>query len=267
MDEVSDAIDLAGGFLLGAALVAVVLLFVPAGAAQPIAAGALGILSIVGVHAAELRRGPRAADAGLAAALVCTASIPFYAGSPAPLGAIAALVAVWVPLVRRAATPLTLLAVPAFFVGARHATGADLLRGASLLRELAFFAALVAFAVFLVRQRGAQRDARWASHALAAHALALALAAFPLMDALGVTDAGVAALGLTATLAALFALGLWLRERPLVATAGSALAVAACAFAFLALGPALAALVLLCLGAALVWQAGSLRGYFGGPTA
>lgn len=262
MDDAAYAVNVVGGVLLGAALAAIVLLLVPIGAAQPLVAFALAALCLVGVHVVEARRGAGVAEAGLAAALVCAASIPFYVETPAPLGALSALVAVWITLVRRGASPLTLLAVPAYFAGARHATGADMLRGARVLPEIAFMLALAGLAILLA----GGRRARWPSYALAAQGLAIALATFPLLDALGVTDAGLAALAVSTVLGALFGVGVHLGERPLVATTGCVLAFAACAFAFLALGPALAALVLLCMGAALVWQAENLRGYFRQPT-
>lgn len=258
MDDPVYAVNVTGGVLLGAALAAVVLLFVPIGPAQPLAAFGLALLCIVGVHHVEARRGAGVAEAGLAAALVAAASIPFYVEAPPALGALAAIVAVWVTLVRRGASFLSILSVPAYFVGARHATGTDMLRGSDVLAELAFLLALVAYGALLV----GQRHARWARAALAAHALGIVLAVFPFLDALGVTDAGIAALAVATTLGAILALGVRLGERTLVATTGAVLAAAASAFAFLALGPALAAIVLLCTGAALVWQAEKLLGYF-----
>lgn len=249
------ATHVVGGLLLGAALAAVVQFFVPIGTRQPLAALALALACVLASRAAERRRGEHAAEAGLAAGLVAAATVPFYAVAPAIVGAFAAGLALWITIARRGRTPIALAALACFFVNARHATGAEMLRGSDVLAELAFMASLCAYAVLLVQQRAQ----RWASHALALHGGGLALAMLPLLDAMRVTDAGVAALAVAATLGALFALGVKLGARPLVATTGALLALAAAAFAFLALGPALAALILLCMGAALVWHAERIR--------
>ncbi|HET6403958.1 MAG TPA: hypothetical protein VFH78_04875 [Candidatus Thermoplasmatota archaeon] len=252
MDDADAALPLrlAAGLLVGASVAALVPLVAPATPARALVAFGASALLLVAAHAAEARRAMAAADAALAAALVAGGSIPFHAAVPAPLGALAALVAVWVALVRRD-TPLALLAVPAFFVGARHATGGPMLTGSALLPELAFLVALLSFGALLARQRAA----RWSSRALAAQGVALALALFPLLDALGVTDAGVAALALTGALTALLAAGVALGERALAATAALLLAFAASAAALLSPGPALVGLALLAGGAALAWRA------------
>lgn len=255
-------LDLVGGLLLGAAAVALILLFVPLSAWQPEAALLASLACFAAARAAERARGERAAEAAFATALAMAGAVPFFAHSPPPLAAVAALVAVSVTLARRGRSPLALVAVPVFYVDARHATGADLLRGSSLLAEIVLLVALLAMLALLVRQR----SARWAGIALAAQGIALTTAVFPLLDALGVRDGGIAALAAGAMLGALFAFGLALRTRPLVATTGALLAAAAAAFAFLALGPELAALVLLCSGAALVWKAEAVRGYFRAPS-
>lgn len=246
-----------GGILLGAALASIVQYFVPRSAWQAGVALLLATLCIASAAFAERTRGTLAAEAGVAAGLIAAGSVPFYDASPAALSAFAALLIVLVALIRRGRTPLALLAVPAFFACARHATGADMLRGRALDAEIVFLLALVAYAALMVRQR----TAKWASFALAAQSIALAVATLPLLDALHVTDPGIAALGVGATLGLVFAVGLALHERPTVLMSGALLSFAALAFAFLAMGPALAAIVLLLLGAALVWQADALRGF------
>lgn len=252
------ATHLVGGLLLGAAVVALIQFFVPIGGWQPLAALIVSALAMGAAVVAEMRRGALAAEAGLAAGIVAAGSVPFYAVSPALLGGIAAALAVGVALLRRGRTPLSLLATAAFFVGAQHMARVDLLAAAPAGAEGALMLSLGAFGALLV----AHRRERWGGHALALHACAMTLAAFPLLDALGTTDPGVAALAVGGMLGALFLLGLQLDARPLVAVTSAMLTFAAIAFAFLALGPALAAIVLLLLGAVLVWHAETVRGYF-----
>lgn len=251
------ATHLLGGTLLGAALIALVHFFVPLGGWQPLAALVLAATTVGAALVGERRRGSLAAEAALAAGLVAAASVPFYAVSPPLLGLLAAIVAVGVTLLRRGTTPLTLLASAAFFLGMQHATRVEPL-AAVQGGPWVFLVALLAYGALLARQRAA----RWANVALASHAVALAIAAFPALDALRVTDPGLAALGVGTLLALLFLAGLRLDARPLVAVSAALLAIAAGAFAFLSLGPALAAIVLLLVGAVLVWHAEAVKGYF-----
>lgn len=256
-DEPGYATHLVGGLLLGAALIALVQFFVPLSGWQPLAALLLSAACVAAAMLAERQRGPMAAEAAFGAALVAAASVPFYAISPALLGFPAAILAAGATRLRQGRTPLALLAVIAFFLTAQHAMRVDPLSAVHGGPWL-FLAALIGYGALLVRQRAQ----RWADRALAIHALAIGIAAFPALDALRVTDPGIAALGVGTLLAALFLLGVRLNARPLVATTAALLAVAATAFAFLALGPALAAIVLLLLGALLVWHAEAVKGYF-----
>lgn len=263
MDDPAYAMRLVGALLLGAALVAVAQFFLPVGAAQPWTAILLALLAALAARRVARRRSARAADAPTAIALVCAGAAPFFAVSPPAAGALGAILAALIARAHRGATPLSLLAVACFFVTARHATGAEMLRGSSVASELAFLIALAAYFVLLARTTTAglaAGTARWADHALALQGAAIALAVLPLLDALRVTDAGIAALAVGATLGALFAVALRLRARPLALATGGLLAFAATSFAFLALGPALASIVLLLIGAAFVWRADHLPG-------
>ncbi|HVM44919.1 MAG TPA: hypothetical protein VM582_03195, partial [Candidatus Thermoplasmatota archaeon] len=259
-EETAQALRLVGALLVGAALAAVVQLLVPVGFAQPLVAVAIASALLLAARRLVRRDAP-SSDLLCAIALVACGSTPFYAVSPPGYSAIAAALAVAATLLQRGRTPLALLWIAAFFVNARDAAGAAMLEGAALGAELPFLAALVAYFVLLARRRAA----RWGERALAAQGLALAVGVFPLLDALGVTDAGIAALGLAVALLVLFALALRLRARSLALTTGGLLAFVGTAFAFLAVGPALAAIALLCVGAAFVWRAERLRGYFRAP--
>jgi len=250
---------LVGGILLGAALVALVQFFAPVGIAQPLLALGIAVSCIVAAFVAEAHRGILAAEAGFAAGLMAAGSVPFYAMTLPVLGIVTGILAVGVLLLRRGKTPIALLATVAFFVGAQGAARVDPFAIRAGAGEALFIAALIAFGGILV----AQRRERWGGIALGAHGLLLTLATFPLLDSAGVTDPGLAALAIGAVLGLLFLIGLRLDTRPLVATTSATLTLAAIAFAFLALGPALAAIVLLLLGSVLVWQAETVRGYFG----
>lgn len=256
------AVHALGGLLLGAATVALVQFFVPTSFWQPIVALALAVAMTALARWIDRRGDARSALTLRCASLVGAGAVPFFPIAPPPLSALAAFVAV-VPLVGRA-TPVAsaLLAVPCFFVNARHATGADMLRGDDVVAELIVLAALLGFGALLVRRRAE----RWGGWALALHAVAIAATTLPLLDAMRVTDAGIAALAVGVALGLLFALGLRLRVRALVTTTAALLAFAAASFAFLALGPALAALVLLCMGGALVWQGEHIRSYLEAPS-
>ncbi|HUR68399.1 MAG TPA: hypothetical protein VM370_04075 [Candidatus Thermoplasmatota archaeon] len=257
-DETAYATHLAGGLLLGAALVSLVRFFVPVGVGQPVAALGLGALCAAAAYRTEEKRGELVAEAGYAAGLLSAASVPFYAISMPLLGLLAALLAVALTRARRGTSPVALLALATFFVGAQHAARVDLLAPRDGAAELLFLSLLAGYGALLVRQR----HARWAGIALAGHGIAIALAIFPLLDALGVTDAGIAALAVGACAGGLLLLALRIGARALVATSSALLTLAALVFAFTALGPALAAIVLLLLGALLVWQAEAVRGYF-----
>lgn len=251
--DAGHATRLVGGIMLGAAVAALLQTFVPTGPAQP--AIALLVATICILSAWKLGDAGDIADAaGLAAAL----AVPFYAVSPAPLGLVVAGLALFVTIAQRGRSPLTLLAVAAFFAGVRCAAGVDLLLGDSALPAVALFLALLAYGGYLATLR----DGAWSGRATALVGVLLVVAAFPLLDAIGVTDAGIAALCLGTLLGALLALGIALRLRALATTMGAILPVAVLVFALVALGPALAAIVLLCLGSALLWQGEQLRGLF-----
>lgn len=252
------ATHLVGGLLLGASLIALVQFFVPIGIWQPFSALGVGALCAAAAWVAETRRGELAAEAGFAAALLAGASVPFYALSMPLAGLLACGLALFVAVIRRGRTALAVLASVTFFVGAQHAARVDMLAPRPGASEGLYLLALVAFGALLLWHR---REA-WGGRALSVHAIGIVLATFPFLDALGVTDPGLAALGVGIVLGALFALALRLHVRVMVATTCAMLTLAAVSFAFLALGPALAAIVLLLLGAALVWQAETVKGYF-----
>ena len=245
------AAHVVGGLLLGAALACLVRFFVPLGPVQPLMALALAAICVSASRLAARHERDERAQAAHAAGLVLAGAIPFFAFSSAGVSAVGALLVIVSTLWSGARSPLALAGVVAFFTSARHATQVDLLAHEGVRSAAAFMLALLAYgALLLALPRGA-----WRSRATAATGAGVLLAAFPLLDALGATDAGVGALGIGALLATLFAIGMALDERPLAALSGGLLACAAVAFAFLALGPALAAIVLLLAGAATIWQA------------
>lgn len=250
--------------MLGAAVAALVPLLLPAGPVQALAV--LLVATVLILSAWKLGRVGDAADAaGLGAAL----GVPFLAGSPWPLGLVIAGLAIFVTIAQRGRSPLALLAAATFFVGIRHAVQLDLLAGREAVPAAALFLALVAYGALLAaqaahaapRRAAGAAGAPWAGIALALVGLLLVLAAFPLLDVAGVTDAGVAALCLGTLIGALLAFGVWTRIRPLATTMGVVLPLSILAFALLALGPALAAIVLVCLGGALLWQAENVRAF------
>lgn len=249
-----------GGVMLGAAVAALVQQFVPSGPLQPIVALFIALLSILSAW-----RLGRAGDTADAAGLAAATAVPFFPATPAPLGLVVAGLALFVTIAQRGRSPLALLAAATFFVGVRHAAGVDLLLGETALPAVGLFLALAAYGAFVASQRAPGDD--WSPRAAALVGALLVLCAFPLLDAAGVQDAGIAALCLATLIGALLAAGVALGLRALAATMGAILPVAVLAFALLALGPALAAIVLLCIGSALLWQAEHVRAYLRGPTA
>lgn len=258
MESLALTLQLVGGLLLGAALVSVVIFFAPEGLAQP-----LGALVVAGAALAAARlveeRDAGASESILAVGLVAAASIPFYETPPAWLGYAAAATCAIAAFTRVRRSPLAIAAVVAFAIDLHHATGVDLFAATHDASVWTLYAGVAAYGALLL----AQRASPWARGALAVHAPLLTLALLPVLDHAGVRDAGIAALAVGTQLAVLLAVGVRLDVRPLVASASALLSLAALTFAFLALGPALSAIILLLLGALLVWRAEALRGYFG----
>lgn len=128
--------------------------------------------------------------------------------APPMLAAVVALVALGVTLRLRGRSPVALVAALAMLVASWRATAVDLLNVSPPWPAFSFFACVAGYGALLL----AHRRARWGRIALRAWVVALVLAGFPVLDALGVTDARVAAAALVALLL-VAAAGAWRATR------------------------------------------------------
>ena len=258
------ALQVVGGIFVGASLLALLLGLSVPDAARSLAALALAAAALVAARAAEEAEQPRPglADAALAACVTLLLGAPFYPGSHAAAGAVAAVLAAALVHLRDGRGAAVLGATVAFVLGAYQASGVDLFHARNTFEPWLFGLALLAYLRLLLAARGTS----WTSVSLGALVPPLCVALLPVMDALRVEDAGVVALAEAALLALLFALGVGLEERGLALAGGAGLAVVSIVLAFVLGGALVAVAALAGLGAVLVaWSDDLVRWLRGAP--
>ena len=263
----ADWLQLVGGLLLGAALVALVAYVVGFDGSDAtrrslalLGLGAVSLLAAIVLHIARGADKPGLVDALLAAALVPAAVSAPSANEPA-LRWIAALALV-PPLaalaLRRGRSPVTALATVGFALASFFTIGDEIFSSSAGARPFLWETLLLAYGALLL----AWRREGWTSVSLALLVLPLALALVAMLNSADVDGSHAIELWMGAYLGAILGLGVALGQRGLVAGAAAGLTIDAVVFAA-DLGGALSALlVLAALGGLLVWQAEVVRGYF-----
>lgn len=261
--QAANWLQLVGGLLLGAALVALVAFLNVAQDAAPGVMLAFGVIALGGGLALAILKG--ATRMGLADAALATGLVPLGVASvlgPAhtmPVyGLAAAALAVAALMVRRGQGPIAVLSSVTYALGTFGAIGPELFGGAVGDRS-AWLAALIAYSLLLL----VYRRETWSGVAAGLLMLPHAFAFVNVLDAAGVRDSRTEELMLGAYFGAWVATGVWLNVRGLVAGAAGGLTIVAVVFAYDLGGAGPALVLLLVLGGVLVWQAEFVRRYFG----
>ncbi|MFA5860208.1 MAG: hypothetical protein WDA16_00795 [Candidatus Thermoplasmatota archaeon] len=262
--QAANWLQLVGGLLLGAAMVALVsFLDMPTDQA-PIALLALGAAAALGGITLYLRqRDARVglADAALAAGLVALSVSPFIGDEAgrSVYGLVTMGLAVGALLVRRGQGPLAVLSGAAFTLGSLAATRPEFFGNATDYAALEWWASLLGFSFVLL----VFRRETWSNVAsglmMGPHAIAFIM----WLDAAGLRGSRNVELAVGGYFALALTLGIWLGVRGLVAGAAAALTIDAVVFAYDLGGAGNALVLLLVLGGVLVWQAEFIRRYFG----
>lgn len=258
------AMQLVGGILLGAALVALVAFLDLDEAIGPwvmLLFGFIGIIVGVAVHyMAPGKDGLE--EAAFAAGLIPLAVATVIGGittfdyEPQLMGGIAAALSAAVYVVRRGHGPVVVLAGAAYAMATLAIAQITLFGDANptlwLLLLLAFGALLLVW-----------RDELWTTVGLGLYVIPVTAAFIGVLTEQANVDSSEAIeLLVGAFLGVLMGLGVWLGNRGLVAGAAAGLTIDAVIFANELGGPGTAVVVLLVLGGLLVWQAEFLRRYF-----
>lgn len=264
-----NALQLVGGLLLGAALVALVVFLDLARDASSWALLLLGLGPYAGAVAMRLlaRRGNAAfvSREGLEEALWAAALVPI-AASPMPaqervVAWIALALAVGAYVTRQGRGPSVVLAGAAYAVAAVAAVPDPFGFGAEAANAGArylLWTLFLAFGALLL----VWRQETWTTVGLALYVIPLVGSLLPLLDLWGIHGDSQIQLAIGVYLGLLLVLGVALGNRGLVTGAAAGLTIDAVWFAAELGGPGTAVVVLLVLGGLLVWQAEFLRNYF-----
>lgn len=262
----ADAMQFVGGLLVGAALVALVVFLdvgEPANAWLLLGLGA--VMAAPAAYGAWVGWNRSLVQAGLSGSLV-PALVAAGIGGGNDVYAIPMLVAaacVGVLLLLRGEGPTTLVAAGGYaFAGA----------ASTLFRESFFFGndqmgvrwAWLGLLLALLPLLLLWRQRLWASVSLGLYVAPLAFAFALILDGVDTLTSVGAELVMGAYLGALLGIGIWTGSRGLVAGAAAGLTIDAVVLAFDVGGPGTAVVLLLVLGALLVWQGQVVRGYFRG---